>query len=201
MGKGANAPLHPHGSLTTTHLPKPFYSLAQGDKKFHHIYMKNLLPSLLLAAAVVTPAFALETSASKLQLARQAVALNSPRDALMDGNTPLARQPMFTQVFNNLDFRKIDEQAAQLMTESFTTEEIRALVAFSNSDVGRSINLKMSGYQRLVGAMLQNEMKTTFERLMLTQGAQGAGLAVPKPSVVPSGVPGAQGAGSPIGPR
>lgn len=146
-----------------------------------------------------------------MAIARQAVASNSPQEALTRPDNPFAAHPLFQQLFARLDFKKVNEQAAQLMVQTFTVDEMRALVAFQASPVGKSINLKMPGYQQLVGGMVQNELKAAMEGYVLSQrpqGAQSPGVAqppaAPKPVVpwtppaTPAATPAGTG-GTPIG--
>ncbi|HEX2859913.1 MAG TPA: DUF2059 domain-containing protein [Alphaproteobacteria bacterium] len=140
--------------------------------------MNNKITVPLLLAALALPVMAQaiekqgmtnEEAIARLTYARQAIKLDPPRDALLD--SPLAGHPMFNQVFNSLDEAKLNETAAQLMAESFTGAELKALVAFQNSPEGRSIRQKMPAYQKVLGATLQNYLTIAFQQIMAKQGS------------------------------
>jgi hypothetical protein len=166
---------------------------------------------LLLAAFFALPLVVHATDMTqeaftRLGYARQAVAQDPPRNALL--NSPLASHPMFNQVFASLDEKKLNEAAAQLMAEQFTSRELKALVDFQNSPEGKSIHQKMPGYQQMLGATMQGYLSVAFQQMMAKQGNQGAssipvnatlggGMAngslppmqVPAPAAVPQSTP------------
>lgn len=138
----------------------------------HFTLMKSLLTFMmaLLAGQALAQSFDLQT----MSLARKAVMMNSPKEALLSGSSPLSSHPMFNQVVGRVDFNRVNEQAASLMVDVFSPEEIQALVDFLESPAGQRITMKMPGYQKLVGSMVQNEMKAAFEGYVLSQGANAA---------------------------
>lgn len=137
----------------------------------------KIIAPLLLAAfalpfivqAVEKQGMTNEEAIERLTYARQAIRLDPPRDALLD--SPLASHPMFNQVFTSLDEAKLNEAAATLMAETFTGDELKALVAFQTSPQGKSIRLKMPAYQKMLGATLQNYLTVAFQQIMAKQGS------------------------------
>lgn len=171
--------------------------------------MRILLATLALLPALTAATYinGVPIPDDVMNLARQAVAGNSPRDALLRPDSVFRSHPMFQQLFNRLDFKKIDEEAAKMMVETLTKDEMAALVRFQNSPEGRGIIGKMPGYQQLVGGLVQNELKAAMEAYVLSQsrngpqGAQSPGVgSVPTtpgqlspypglPNSVPTGAP------------
>lgn len=165
--------------------------------------MKRLLPLLALPLALLAGAVHAQSAEAirRLQLAGEAITLNPPREAIMESN--LSAHPMFQQIFAKLDMGRINAQAAELMAEQFTSEELQALVDFQKSPLGRQIQMKMPGYQKLLGSMVQNEMAAAFQAYMASQASGGASSlprnSQPLPAAAPGGVPaGLSGSGSPI---
>lgn len=146
-----------------------------------------------------------------MNLARKAVAQNSPEEALKRPDNVFTKHPYYNQLMARFDFKKLNEEAAKLMVTTFTRHEIEALVRFQSSPEGQSISRKMQGYQQLVGAVVQNEMNAAIQGQVLTDGMSGQGAfqapQTPKPVVpytppaaapVTPAVPEGHG-GSPIG--
>lgn len=135
----------------------------------------------LLTLALLVPATAMATLVDGvpvpdelMKLARQAVASNSPQEALLRGDNIYVSHPYFKQLLAKLDFNKINEEAAKLMVKTFSRSELYALVEFQKSAEGRSIAAKMPAYQDMVGALIQNQLRDAMQANMLEQGGQGA---------------------------
>ncbi len=165
--------------------------------------MKTPLPLLALPFILLAGAAHAQSAEAvrRLQLAGEAISLNPPRDAIMASG--LAAHPMFQQIFAKLDMGRINAEAAQLMAEQFTSQELQALVNFQKSPLGRQVQMKMPGYQKLLGSMIQNEMTAAFQAYVASQGSGGASsLPVngqPLPAAAPAAIPaGLSGSGSPI---
>lgn len=148
--------------------------------------MKNLLHGLLTGAVLLsaTSTYAAEPAKidtqeafARLGLARQAVKFDPPRSALL--NSPLAGHPMFNQVFASLDEAKLNEAAARLMAEQFSSRELKALIDFQSSPEGQSIHNKMPGYQQLLGATMQNYLTVAFQQMMARQSADTGASSIP----------------------
>jgi hypothetical protein len=145
-----------------------------------------LLAALLpLAGHAMTMVNGVAVPDDVMALARQLVALNSPVDALKRPDNPFAAHPLFQQLVARLDMNAINEQAAQLMVQNLTTDEMRALLAFQSSPTGKSIMVKMPLYQQQVGAMIQNQLKAALDGYLAgaaAQGAQSPGVGAPAPA-------------------
>jgi hypothetical protein len=180
--------------------------LATGAPAAQAAAMKEI-KTAFFALALALPLAAYSTDMTqeafaRLGYARQAVAQDPPRNALL--NSPLASHPMFNQVFASLDEKKLNEAAAQLMAEQFTSRELKALVDFQSSPEGKSIHQKMPGYQQMLGATMQGYLSVAFQQMMAKQGNQGASnipvnanlasstlppMQVPAPSATPQSTP------------
>ena len=129
-------------------------------KSAYTILMKQLL--LILTFALTATSHAEETEApfsERLALAQKVITINGPREALLNGDHAVTQHPFFQQIFAGMNFPMLDEKAAESMAVNFTAEELKALAAFLASPVGKSINQKMPRYQKVIGALIQNEMK------------------------------------------
>lgn len=111
-----------------------------------------------------------------MNLARKAVALNSPEAALKRPDNVYTRHPYYNQLLTKFDFKTLNEEAAKMMVKTFTRAEIEALVRFQSSPEGKSIGLKMGGYQALVGALIQNQMNAAVQGQVLTEGMTSRGF-------------------------
>lgn len=182
--------------------------------------MKTLLRTVTLLAAMGAvhaapmsgPAAAIADDVpNRLKFAAQAIELNPPREALLEGSTALVGHPLYAQLLTRIDFAKLNDEAAKLMAEQFTAEELQALVKFQSSETGKQIGMKMPGYQKLLGALVQNHMKAALDQYMMTQKTNGGlmnpGYApIPTPTTTPKaaipGMPtdnGMSGEGTPVG--
>lgn len=108
-----------------------------------------------------------------MEVARQAVLSNTPQEALLRGDNPFVDHPFFQQLLARVDFKVVNEEAAKAMVQVFTRDEMEALLRFQMSPEGRSISIKMKSYQQLVGAILQNQLKTAMEAYIATSGLKG----------------------------
>lgn len=148
-----------------------------------------------------------------MNLARKAISLNSPEDALKRPDNVYTRHPYYNQLISKFDFKTLNEDAAKMMVKTFTRQEIEALVRFQSSPEGKSIGLKMPGYQAIIGAIIQNQLNAAVQGQVLTEGMAAKGIipvsttkpvmpytppTSPKPAPVPPAIPQGQG-GSPIG--
>jgi hypothetical protein len=152
-----------------------------------------LLAALALMLALAAPARAVDSltvdnAIQRLALARALVKLNPPRDAILE--SPLAQQPMFNEVFATVDESKLNETAATLMAEQFNIDELRALFDFQNSPAGKAIALKMPGYNKILGATLQNYIGAAFQQYVAHQAAGGnAAMPTAAPAMAMPGLP------------
>lgn len=171
--------------------------------------MKKTTTGLLAALVLATTAHAATVIDGKIvpeplmNLARTAVSLNSPEAALKRPDNIYTKHPYYNQLISRFDFKTLNEEAAKLMVQVFSQQEIEALVRFQSSAEGRSITSKMQAYQELVGAVVQNQMNAAIQGQTLDSIPKGNTPATPKP-VMPYTPPAApalpQGhGGSPIG--
>jgi hypothetical protein len=146
---------------------------------------------ILLSATCIVHAVSAETvidgvpiPEEMMVLARKVVSSNSPKEALMRADNPFSAHPFFKDLVTRVNFTKVNENAAELMVQTFTRGEMYALVQFQGSAEGKSISAKMPAYQQMVGGLIQNELKTAMEGYLLTKGQQGAQsegvMSVPK---------------------
>lgn len=155
------------------------------------LLLSILLPAaccLLPVAHATTVIDGVPIPEEMMALARKVIASNSPQEALMRGDNPFAAHPFFKELIKRVNFKTVNERAAELMVQTFTRGEMYALVQFQNSPEGKSISAKMPAYQQMVGGLIQNELKAAMEGYLASQGAQGAqskGMLATPPAAKP----------------
>ena len=183
-------------------------------------FLQNTPLALLLATVVLAfglpgqPLLAQQRTAAELDraldLARQLLELDPPREAMLESGHPMAGQPAFRRTLDAMNFERINAQAIAAMVELFSIAEMEALIAFRRSPAGQSATEKMPLYQRYVGSLVQNHFTETFrtrvapaltpqERQSLQTLGQGGAATGPPVQVqeVPLGTP----VGTPSGVR
>lgn len=131
------------------------------------MYTRITLLFCLLSSSI----FAQEDSLiERFALAQEAVALNNPKEVLLNSSHALKQHPMFHEIVAKVDFTAVELQAAEMMALEFTTEELQAMLDFQRSPAGKSITAKMPRYQRAIGAVVQASMKEAFQELVMERG-------------------------------
>lgn len=159
--------------------------------------MRTIFSLFLVLAGVAATVQALTVdgvpiSQQQWAAAVRVVTTNSPQDALMRGDNVYAQHPFFRQLVAKVDFTKVNQEAAVLLLQTFTDEEIQALDQFQSSPAGKRIAAKMPGYQMLVGSLLQNHLKAAMQGQLTGRDGTAAAPAVP---VTPAAVPALTGEG------
>ncbi len=108
-------------------------------------------------------AYSLESYVYKEKLAKKAVVLQNTKQAFLGSNHPVKQQPVFAHIFRNMDFNRVEDSAVKIMMSHFTQDEIEALVNFLESSAGQSVTQKMQKYQKMLGTLIEEEMKRTFQ--------------------------------------
>lgn len=120
-----------------------------------------LMLSFLLNATLSSPTQAQSKKSSfaeRVAISKQLVLMDSPRDALTNTSHNVKEHPMYNVVMQNLDFSKINQDAAELMAANFNIEELNALLDFYQQPEGRSAAQKMSTYKKAIGLVVHDEM-------------------------------------------
>lgn len=117
------------------------------------------------------------TFRERVAISKQLILFDSPRDALENMHHSVKEHPMFSVVMENLDFNKINQDAAELMAANFTIEELEALMNFYQGEHGRSAAKKMGTYKKAIGITVHDEMMAIVkEEMKKQQGAASGGF-------------------------
>jgi|GEM_PF-3519666 len=137
----------------------------------------RLLFTLLTTAILLMPQSHAEkkaTFAERVAISKQLVLMDSPRDALLNTRHNVKEHPMYNTVMQNLDFTKINQDAAELMAANFNIEELNALLDFYQQPAGRSAAQKMGTYKNAIGLVVHDNMMQIIREEKRKQ--QGGGL-------------------------
>lgn len=96
-----------------------------------------------------------EPSAANLELAKQMHKIWPVRTRVEAAIDVLAKQfpadkqlQVKSSVRKSIQFDQIEEESIRAMANTFTEEELKAMIAFYGSDVGRSVSAKTSDYEQ-----------------------------------------------------
>ncbi len=108
----------------------------------------------LMAVLLSVPAMAQDDSAERLKLAEQMHEIWPVRTRIEAAIASVAEQlPVDKQaqakakMRQSIQFDQVQEESIKAMADTFTAEELKAMIAFYGSETGRSISAKTSDYE------------------------------------------------------
>ncbi|NBX67092.1 MAG: DUF2059 domain-containing protein [Proteobacteria bacterium] len=146
---------------------------------------KQILLVWLLVLALATPAFAQESapaaapeapkadiSTKQLELAKQYLALDPIEDEIKRGVAQTAegieadQRVLFRSMADkHINFTRVRTTAEIAAAQTFTEDELKALIKFFGTEEGKSIRLKMPAYHKQIQPTIMEELKMFIEKI------------------------------------
>lgn len=116
-----------------------------------------------------------EISTKQLELAKQYLALDPIEEEIKRGVAQTAegieadQRVLFRSMADkHINYARVRAAAQVAAAETFTEDELKALIKFLNTPEGKSVRLKMSEYQKKIQPTIMEELKLFIEKIQST---------------------------------